>query len=96
MKKTKFSIYIASFNGSAKDTCAKFEKACDEIFGDKKYEIEIIDIIKNSATAEKERILAIPTIVRQHPKPLRRIIGDLGDHENATKAVQYLISDLEL
>ena len=41
--------------------------------------VEVIDIFEDPDAAEKEQVLAIPTLVRKHPQPTRRIIGDLSD-----------------
>ena len=45
------------------------------------YEIEIIDLLKNPALAEGDQILALPTLVRKLPEPVKKIIGDLSNHE---------------
>jgi circadian clock protein KaiB len=45
------------------------------------YELEIIDVLKNPQLAEDEKILATPTLIKQLPPPLRRVIGDLSDKE---------------
>lgn len=45
------------------------------------YHIEVIDLLKNPRLAKDDQILAIPTLVRRLPAPVRRIIGDLSDTE---------------
>ena len=45
------------------------------------YQLEIIDILEHPQLAEDERILATPTLVKQLPPPLRRVIGDLSSRE---------------
>lgn len=45
------------------------------------YEIEIIDLIQNPELAQQDKILAIPTLVRRLPPPIRQIIGDLSNKE---------------
>jgi circadian clock protein KaiB len=45
------------------------------------YSIEVIDLLKNPRLAKDDQILAIPTLVRRLPPPVRRIIGDLSDTE---------------
>ena len=45
------------------------------------YELEIIDVLEHPQVAEDERILATPTLIKQLPPPLRRVIGDLSDTE---------------
>ena len=46
---------------------------------DGKYELEVIDLIKNPQLAQGDQILAIPTLVRNLPVPIRKIIGDLSN-----------------
>lgn len=46
-----------------------------------KYEIEVIDLLENPTLARGDQILAIPTLVRKLPEPMRKIIGDLSDTE---------------
>lgn len=53
--------------------CEKFLQGC--------YQIEVIDLLKNPQLAEGDQILAIPTLVRKVPVPIRKIIGDLSDQE---------------
>jgi circadian clock protein KaiB len=48
---------------------------------DGRYELEIIDVLEHPQRAEDERILATPTLIKQLPPPLRRVIGDLSDKE---------------
>jgi circadian clock protein KaiB len=45
------------------------------------YQLEVVDLVDAPETASREHILAIPTLVRHHPGPVRRIIGDLSDTE---------------
>jgi circadian clock protein KaiB len=46
-----------------------------------KYSIEIIDLLVNPQLAEGDQILAVPTLVRKFPEPIRKIIGDLSNEE---------------
>jgi circadian clock protein KaiB len=46
-----------------------------------RYEIEVIDLLKNPKLAKEDQIVAIPTLVRKLPDPLRKIIGDLSDED---------------
>ena len=46
---------------------------------DGRYELEIVDVLKDPQRAEDEKILATPTLIKQLPPPLRRVIGDLSD-----------------
>jgi len=56
-----------------KEICEKYLKG--------KYHIEVIDLIENPTLARGDQILAIPTLVRKLPEPIRKIIGDLSDTE---------------
>ncbi len=46
-----------------------------------KYSIEVIDLLKSPQLAKDDQILAIPTLIRRFPEPLRQIIGDLSNEE---------------
>ncbi len=48
---------------------------------DGRYELEIIDVLEHPQRAEDEKILATPTLIKQLPPPLRRVIGDLSDKD---------------
>lgn len=48
---------------------------------DGRYALEIVDVLEDPQRAEDERILATPTLIKQLPPPLRRVIGDLSDKE---------------
>jgi circadian clock protein KaiB len=45
------------------------------------FQLEVIDVIKHPQLAEKDKILAVPTLIRKLPPPLRKIIGDLSDKD---------------
>jgi circadian clock protein KaiB len=53
--------------------------------------IEIIDITREPELAEREQILAIPTLVRKEPLPVRRIIGDLSDISIVLTSIGYVL-----
>ena len=57
---------------------ANLKKLCKEHLAGK-YHIEIIDLLKDPKLARGDQILAIPTLVRKLPEPVRKIIGDLSD-----------------
>ena len=54
--------------------------------------IEVIDIVEESEVAERENILAVPTLVRKSPLPVRRIIGDLSDIPVVLTSIGFLLS----
>jgi len=63
------------------------KKVCEEHLAGR-YEIEIIDLLKNPRLAKDDQIVAIPTLVRKLPDPVRKIIGDLSDTERALVGLQ--------
>ena len=58
--------------------------------------VEIIDIYDEPETAEAEQILAIPTLVRKYPTPVRRVIGDLSSISKVLTSIGFATSELEL
>ena len=66
---------------------SNLRRICEEHLADQ-YEIEIIDLLKQPQLAEGDKIIAIPTLVRKLPEPIRRIIGDLSDTEKALVGLQ--------
>ena len=59
---------------------ANLRKICEEHLKGQ-YTIEVVDLIENPKLARGDQILAIPTLVRKLPEPIRKIIGDLSDTE---------------
>ncbi len=59
---------------------ANLKKLCEEHLPGR-YRIEVIDLLKNPQLARGDQILAIPTLVRKLPEPIRKIIGDLSDSD---------------
>ena len=73
-------LYVAGQTPKSIAAIANLKKICDQhLTGN--YEIEIIDLMRNPALAQRHQIVAIPTLIRQLPEPLKRIIGDLSNHE---------------
>ena len=56
------------------------QKVCDEHLAGK-YKVEVIDLLKNPQLAAGDQIVAVPTLVRKLPPPLKRLIGDLSSAE---------------
>ena len=52
------------------------------------YKVEIIDLLENPRLAKEDQIVAIPTLVRKLPNPIRKIIGDLSDAERTLVGLQ--------
>jgi circadian clock protein KaiB len=73
-------LYVAGKTARAMTAFANLKKICEEHVRCK-YHIEIIDLLKNPQLARGDQILAVPTLVRKLPVPVRKIIGDLSNTE---------------
>ena len=73
-------LYVAGQTPKSITAVANLKKICDEHLPGR-YQIEIIDLMKDPALAMRHQIVAIPTLIRQLPEPLKRIIGDLSNTE---------------
>ena len=73
-------LYVAGQTPKSMTAFANLKKLCEEHLAGK-YRIEVIDLLKNPQLARGDQILAIPTLVRNLPMPLKKIIGDLSNTE---------------
>jgi circadian clock protein KaiB len=73
-------LYVAGNTPNAAKAFANLEKICREHL-EGKYRIEVIDLLKNPQLAKGDQILAVPTLVRKLPEPVKKIIGDLSNTE---------------
>ncbi len=73
-------LYIAGQTPKSIKALENIKKYAEEHLKGK-YSIEIIDLLKNPQLAEGDQILAVPTLVRKFPEPIRKIIGDLSNEE---------------
>ena len=74
------TLYISGGSSHAQAAVANLRRICEqELRG--QYELEIVDVLEEPDRAEKARILATPTLIKQLPPPLRRVIGDLSDKD---------------
>ncbi|HCC25232.1 MAG TPA: circadian clock protein KaiB [Holosporales bacterium] len=77
-KKWELRLYVAGQTPKAITAFANLQKICDEFLADR-YSIEVIDLTKNPKLAGGDQIIAVPTLVRKLPEPVRKIIGDLSN-----------------
>jgi len=73
-------LYVAGQTTKSLTAFANLRKICEEHLAGK-YRIEVIDLIQNPTLARGDQILAIPTLVRKLPEPVKKIIGDLSNKE---------------
>ena len=73
-------LYIAGQTPKSLRALANLKQICEEHLAGK-YHIEIIDLLENPQLASTDQILAIPTLIRKLPEPVRKIIGDFSNVE---------------
>jgi circadian clock protein KaiB len=73
-------LYVAGHTPTSLAAFANLKKICEEHLAGR-YSIEVIDLLENPRLAKGEQIVAIPTLVRKLPPPVKQIIGDLTDTE---------------
>ena len=78
--KLQLRLYVAGQTPRSIAALANLKQACEERIPGK-YQIEIIDLLKKPQLASGDQILAVPTVVRSLPPPIRKIIGDLSNKE---------------
>lgn len=73
-------LYVAGQTAKSVAAFANLKNICEEHLQGK-YQIEVIDLLQNPSLAQGDQILALPTLVRRLPQPIKKIIGDLSDTE---------------
>ena len=79
-RKWNLRLYIAGQTPKSITALANLQRICNEHMNGQ-YQIEVIDLMENPQLAKQDQIVAIPTLVRELPSPLKRIIGDLSNTE---------------
>ncbi|MDT8375273.1 MAG: circadian clock protein KaiB [Mariprofundaceae bacterium] len=73
-------LYVAGQSPKSVNAIANLKNICEEnLHG--RYELEVIDLYQQPQLAQGDQIIAVPTLIRKLPPPLRRIIGDLSNTE---------------
>lgn len=76
--KWRLRLYVAGRSPKCVAALENLKRFCEERMAGS-YEIEVVDLLENPRLARDHQIIAIPTLVRRLPEPLRKIIGDLSD-----------------
>jgi circadian clock protein KaiB len=79
-------LYIAGDSPKSRTALANLERLCDSHLKGK-YKIEVIDLKTRPELAKADQILALPTLIRKIPEPMKRLIGDLSNAERALVAL---------
>ena len=86
-KQWQLRLYVAGQTPKSITAFANLKRICEEHLAGE-FEIEVIDLIENPRLANEDQIVAIPTLVRKLPEPIRKIIGDLSDTERTLVGLQ--------
>jgi len=73
-------LYVTGMNERSIQAIRNMKAICDEYLQDQ-YDLEVIDVYKQPALAKGEQILAVPTLVKKLPLPLRKVVGDMSQKE---------------
>lgn len=76
--KYRLKLYVTDHTLRSRQALAQLRRLCEEQFPHD-YELEVVDVLDHPDEAAAQRILATPTVVRELPHPIRRIVGDLAD-----------------
>ena len=90
-KNWELRLYVAGQTPKSLTAFANLKKICDEHLAGE-YHIEVIDLLKDPQLASGDQILAIPTLVRKLPQPIRKIIGDLSNTERVLVGLNLLVN----
>jgi len=93
-EKWELRLYTAGQTPKSLTAFANLKRLCEEHLKGR-YSIEVIDLTRNPQLAAGDQIVAIPTLVRKLPEPLRRIVGDLRDTERTLVGLQLRPAKLD-
>jgi circadian clock protein KaiB len=80
-------LYVAGQSPKSLKAYANLLRLCEEHL-ESQYDIEVVDLVENPQLAANDEIIAIPTLVRRLPPPMRKIIGDLSDAHRVLVGLQ--------
>ena len=80
-------LYIAGQAPKSLAAISNLHRICEEHLAGR-YQVEVVDLLEKPQLAEGDKIIAIPTLVRRLPEPIRKIIGDLSDTEKTLVGLQ--------
>jgi circadian clock protein KaiB len=83
----EFKLYVAGQTPRSMSAIANLKSLCEQYMPGK-YRVEIIDLLERPEMAKSDQVVAIPTLVRKLPGPIRRIIGDLSNTDKVLVSLQ--------
>jgi circadian clock protein KaiB len=88
MKKFLLKLYVTGHTPRSEQAISNLRRICEQELAEE-CEVVIVDVLENPQQAEDHKIVVTPTLIRESPPPLRRIIGDLS---NTEQVLQGLLS----
>ena len=83
-------LYIAGQTPKCMRAFSNLERICEQYLTNR-YQIEMIDLLGNPALARGDQILAVPTLVRRMPEPVKKIIGDLSNTQRVLAGLDLTV-----
>jgi circadian clock protein KaiB len=81
-----FRLYVTGASPNSLRAIANTKNLCEEYIRDD-YDLEVIDVYQQPYVAKEENIIALPMLVRKHPLPEKRLIGDMSDIDRVLKSI---------
>jgi circadian clock protein KaiB len=81
-----FRLYVTGASPNSLRAIANTKNLCEEYIRDD-YDLEVIDVYQQPVVAKEENIIALPMLVRKHPLPEKRLIGDMSDIDRVLKSI---------
>ncbi|MBM3584362.1 MAG: circadian clock protein KaiB [Alphaproteobacteria bacterium] len=84
--RTRLRLFVTGGTTRAHRALVTVRRVCEQAFGDA-YDLTVVDVLDRPDLAERDRVTATPTLVRDYPPPARRVIGDPGDGDAVRRAL---------
>ncbi len=85
-------LYVSGTTARSMEAISNIRRICEEHLKDR-FELEIIDTYQKPHLAKKDQVLALPTLIKELPPPLRRVIGNLSDKERVLVGLDLIEKD---
>ena len=89
-----FRLYVTGASPNSLRAIANTKNLCEEYIKDD-YDLQVIDVYQQPYVTKEENIIALPMLVKKHPLPERRLIGDMSDMERVLKGIDLTNRDSE-
>lgn len=82
----RFSLFVSGATSKSVRAITNIKAICDKHLAGK-YQIEVVDIYQQPERLSKDQVVALPTLVKEHPLPMRKFIGDLSNTERVVNGL---------